>query len=51
MLAFRIALVWNIPVKNQMIMALFGCVAITLLIMLVIVDINEFIRIRKINKK
>ena len=47
MLAFRIALVWNIPVKNQMAMALFGCLSFALVIILIIVDISEFIRIRK----
>ena len=47
MLAFRIALVWNIPVKNQIAMALFGCLSFALVIILIIVDISEFIRIRK----
>jgi FtsH-binding integral membrane protein len=49
-LALRIALVWNIPVKNQMIMALFGCLSFALFILLIIFDISEFIRIKNIKK-
>jgi hypothetical protein len=50
MFAFRTAFVWAIPVKNQMAMALIGVLCVALLILLVIVDISEFIRIKNNQK-
>lgn len=50
MFAFRIANTWNIPVDNQMAMALFGCFFFTISFILMITEISGFIKRKKVVK-
>ena len=47
MFAFRIANTWDIPVDNQMAMALFGCFFFTISIILMFTEISGYIKRKK----
>lgn len=50
MFAFRIANTWDIPVDNQMAMALFGCFFFTISIILLFTEIGAYIKRKKVVK-
>jgi len=50
MFAFRVANTWDIPVDNQMVMALFGCFFFTISFILLFTEIGECIKRKKIVK-
>ena len=50
MFAFRIANTWDIPVDNQMAMALFGCFFYAISIILLFTEISGYIKRKKVVK-
>lgn len=48
--AFRVANTWDIPVDNQMAMALFGCFFFTISFILLFIEIGGYIKRKKIVK-
>ena len=46
-LSFWAAFTWDIPVNNQMGMAFMGLLSVSLIVMLLIYDIKEFVKNKK----
>jgi hypothetical protein len=40
--SFHVANTWDIPVDNQMAMALFGCFFFTIAVFLILIEIKDF---------